>query len=54
MTRIVVKPEPQFWMPTLYRVSERVARDGAVEILSEEAIPSTMQDLAGLSFPMYL
>lgn len=54
VTRIVIKPEPQPWMPTLYRVSERVARDGAVEILSEEAIPSTREDLAGLSFPMYL
>jgi len=54
VTRIVIKPEPQPWMPTLYRINERVARDGAVEILSEEAIPSAVEDLAGLSFPMYL
>jgi hypothetical protein len=54
VTRIVIKPEPQPSQPTLYRVTERVARDGAVEILSEQAIPSMIEDLAGLSFPAYL
>jgi hypothetical protein len=54
VTRTVMKPIPQDWLPTLYRVTERVTRDGAVEILTEEAIPAAMEDLAGLSFPMYL
>jgi hypothetical protein len=54
VARIVMKPEPQAWMPTLYRTVERVTRDGAVEILSEEPVPAAPEDLEGLSFPMYL
>jgi hypothetical protein len=54
VTRTVMKPEPQLWMPTLYRLTERVAQDGAVEILAEERISATPEDLAGLTFPMYL
>jgi hypothetical protein len=54
VTRIVMKPEPQAWMPTLYRIVERVTRDGAVEVLSEKPIAAAPEDLEGLSFPMYL
>lgn len=54
VTRIVMKPEPQLWQPTLYRIVERVERNGEVETLSEKAIAAAPEDLAGLSFPMYL
>ncbi len=54
VARIIMKPEPHDWMPTLYRAVELVKPDGAVEILSETKIPSAPEDLAGLTFPMYL
>jgi hypothetical protein len=54
VTRIVMKPEPYDWMPTLYRAVELVKPDGSVEILSETRIPSAPEDLMGLGFPMYL
>jgi hypothetical protein len=52
--RIVMKPEPQAWMPTLYRVVERVTRDGAVRVVSEEPVPARPEDLKELAFPIYL
>jgi len=52
--RTVMKPEPQLWRPTLYRVVERVTRDGAVRTVSEEPVPARLEDLKDLSFPMYL
>jgi hypothetical protein len=54
VTRSVIKPLPQPWMPTLYRLTERVTQDGTVEILSEVPVPAHREDLAGLTFPMYL
>ena len=49
-----MKPEPHDWMPTLYRAVELVKPDGAVEILSETPVKAAPEDLAGLTFPMYL
>lgn len=54
VARIVMKPQPQYWLPTLYRTVERVKPDGAVEILTETPVPAAPEDLAGLTFPAYL
>ena len=54
VARVVMKPEPHDWMPTLYRAVELVKPDGAVEILSETPVKAAPEDLAGLTFPMYL
>jgi hypothetical protein len=54
VARVIMKPEPHDWMPTLYRDVELVKPDGVVEILSERPVKAAPDDLAGLTFPVYL
>jgi hypothetical protein len=52
--RVLMKPKPYDWMPTLYRTVELVKPDGSVEVLSETRVRALPEDLADLAFPMYL
>jgi len=54
ITRYVIKPFPESWKVSLYRRIEHVEYNGNVDSVLDQKVETSVQDLAGLSFPMFL
>lgn len=54
VTRYVIKPAANIPEVQIYRVAQRVNREGDVVVVESEPVPMSMEDRLRLSFPLFL